>query len=269
VNDFDYAAPASVEEALQLMQQHPEGKLLAGGMSLLSAMKLRVNQPSHLIDLRRIGSLRGIRREGNELVIGAMTRHAEVAASRDIRTAIPALADLAGGIGDRQVRNRGTIGGSVANNDPAACYPAGLVGLGATVVTTGGSVQADQFFTGLFETALAPGDLVTEVRFPIPRRAAYVKFSQPASRFAVVGVMVSQAADGKWRVGVTGARTSAYRERAIEAALAAGADTAAVRRLQLADDGGYNDDLHASAAYRRSLVVEVAARAIAKSKSQS
>jgi carbon-monoxide dehydrogenase medium subunit len=166
------------------------------------------------------------------------------------------------------VRNRGTIGGSVANSDHAACYPAGLVGIGDTVVTTAGNVHADRFFTGLFETALVPGELVSEVRFPIPRRAAYVKFSQPASKFAVVGVMVSQAGDGKWRVGVTGARASAYRERAIEAVLDGGGDPTAVRRLQLADDGGYNDDLHASAAYRRGLVVEMAARAVAKSNSQ-
>lgn len=259
MHPFGYSAPSNLEEARRFLKEQPEARPLAGGMSLIPAMKLRMNRPSHLVDLRRLG-LDEIRQEEKELVVGAMATHAAVAASSVVRIAIPALASLAGGIGDRQVRNRGTIGGSIANNDPAACWPAALVALGATIFTTGGAFHAERFFRGLFETSLGTGELVLGVRFPIASRAAYVKFCQPASRFALVGAMVVQDAAGKARVGITGAKASAYRAKEIEAALDRQWSGAAVRNVRLNDDG-YNEDLHASSEYRRSLVVEIAARA--------
>lgn len=264
---FEYLLPTSLQEAGALLETHDEAKLLAGGMSLLSAMKLRLNRPSHLVDLRCVPGIQGIRVEPDAVVIGAMTRHADVAASVDVRRAIPALADLAGGIGDRQVRNRGTMGGSVANSDPAACYPAAVVGLGALIVTTSRQIAADDFFTGLFETALQPGEILVEIRFPRPKRAAYVKYAQAASRFATVGVMAAQQHNGEVRIGVTGAKAWAYRERRIEALLKQEMAPARVRAAEL-DEDGYNGDLHADALYRRHLVTEIAARAVEKMMAQ-
>lgn len=261
--EFDYVAPRSVLEAESLLRQYEGAKILAGGMSLLSAMKLRLNSPSHLIDLGKIPELKGINHIGDELVIGAMTRHADVAASPVVQKFIPALADLAGGIGDRQVRNRGTIGGSLSNSDPAACYPAGLTGIGGIVETSRRRIDADTFFTGLFETALQPDELLLRIRFRIPRRAAYVKYKQAASRFALVGVMVCQCADGAFRVGVTGAKSHAYREPIIEAELNRKGSQADIRELVLPDDD-YNGDMHADPEYRRHLVTEVAAQAAEK-----
>lgn len=256
---FAYAIPSTVEDARRILKAQSEARPLAGGMSLIPAMKLRMNRPSHLVDLRKLG-LDTIRQEGSVLVVGAMATHAAVAASPVVRKLIPALGSLAGGIGDRQVRNRGTIGGSVANNDPSACWPAALVALGATIITTDGSVYAEDFFRGLFETSLGDGELVLAVRFPIPKRAAYVKFAQQASGFALVGVMVAQDDKGNARVGVTGAKSCAYRETKIEQQLDQHWSASAVRGVALTDDE-YNDDLHASSEYRRSLVVEIAARA--------
>lgn len=261
MNSFEYLSPATIDEVGRLLDELPEAKALAGGMSLLSAMKLRLSSPSHLIDLRRIGVLKGIRLEGGELVIGAMTRHAEVAAHPLVKTHLPALAILAGGIGDRQVRNRGTLGGSLANADPAACYAAGVLGLGASLVTSRRQIPADEFFVDLFTTALDPTELLTEVRFPLPARAAYLKFHQPASRFALVGVMVSQAVDGGIRVGVTGAKAYPFRAAEIEQALGARLHPSAAAAVELAPDD-MNADMHADAVYRARMVSVIAARAV-------
>jgi carbon-monoxide dehydrogenase medium subunit len=259
---FTFERPSSVADASRLAA-HPGAKLLAGGQTLLASMKLRLANPEQLVDLGAIGELAGIRREGNNLVIGAMTRHADVAASADVKAAIPALADLAGGIGDRQVRAMGTIGGSVANNDPAACYPAALLALNATVQTTQRKIAADDFFQGLFTTALQEGELITAVSFPIPRRAAYIKFKQPASRFALVGVFVAQT-DAGVRVAVTGGGNGVFRHAGLEQALGKSFDPQAVAGVKV-DAATLSSDLHGSAAYRANLVSVLTQRAVAKS----
>ena len=261
MNLFKYIRPSSIRQAAQWMQDEPDARLLAGGMSLLSMMKLRLATPSHLVDLAGIGGLSGIAVDGNALVIGAMTRHADVAASAEVRRLIPALAELAGGIGDRQVRNRGTIGGSVANADPAACYPAAVLGLDATIVTSKRQIPAHQFFLGVLETALEPDELITALRFPIPQKAAYVKFHQPASRFALVGVMAAIDANGKPRIAVTGAKSSVFRASQIEAVLQNGLRPDEVLKVRLPHDD-MNSDLHADAEYRAHLVPVIASRAV-------
>ena len=258
---FDYQTPASLETALAALRGNDEAKILAGGMTLLPTMKLRLARPEVLIDINRIGSLAGIGKGDGAIVIGAMTRHADVAASTLVRDNIPALADLAESIGDPQVRNRGTLGGSVANNDPTADYPAGLVGLGATVVTDRRRIAADDFFTGMFETALEDDEIITAVRFPVPRRAAYMKFPNPASRYAIVGVMVAEAPDGI-RVAVTGAAPCVFRVAAMEAALEQDFTPDAIASIAL-DGAEFNEDIHASAAYRAHLVTVMARRAVA------
>ena len=245
---FDYQAPDSLEAALVALRGNDEAKILAGGMTLLPTMKLRLARPEALIDINRIGSLAGVGKKDGAIVIGAMTRHADVAASKLVRDNIPALASLAEAIGDPQVRNRGTLGGSVANNDPTADYPAGLVGLGATVVTDRREIASDDFFIDLFETALADDEIIIAVRFPVPRRAAYVKFPNPASRYAIVGVMVAEAADGI-RVAVTGAAPCVFRVAAMEDALEKDFTPDAIASIAV-DDAEFNEDLHASAAYR-------------------
>jgi carbon-monoxide dehydrogenase medium subunit len=207
---FEFRQPKSLADAASLLGQ-TGGRPLAGGQSLIAAMKLRLAQPGTLVDLSAIPELKGVRRDGDKLVIGAMTRHAEVAASDVVKQAIPALAALAEGIGDRQVRNMGTLGGSIANNDPAADWPSALMALNATVNTNTRAIPADGFFKGMYETALGPDEIITSVAFPIPQRAAYVKFPNPASRFALVGVFVASTADGSVRVAVTGAAPSVFR----------------------------------------------------------
>lgn len=259
--DFDYHKAKSLDEAAAALAKHEDYKLLAGGMSLLPALKLRLARHAGLVDLGALGALKGIRREGGALVIGAMTPHADVAASDEVTRAIPALAVLAGGIGDPLVRNRGTMGGSIANSDPAADYPAGVLGLGATVVTHRREIAADNFFLGLFETALDPGEIITAVRFPVPQAAAYIKFRQPASRFALVGVFVAKTAGGV-RVAVTGAGTSVFRFKEAEAALAKQFDAAALDGIALSPDG-LNADIHGSAEYRAHCVVVMTKRAVA------
>jgi carbon-monoxide dehydrogenase medium subunit len=236
------------------------GRALAGGQSLVAAMKLRLAQPGTLVDLSGIADLKGIRQQGNDLVIGAMTRHAEVAAAPVVKATLPALAAVAEGIGDRQVRNMGTLGGSLANNDPAADYPAAVLALGATINTNKRKIAADDFFRGMYETALADGELITSVSFPLPKKAAYAKFPQPASRFALVGVFVAQTANGV-RVAVTGAAPSVFRARSIEDALAKSFTAAAAKAVQV-DDSGLSSDLHGSAAYRAHLVAVMASRAV-------
>src|SRR5882672_7727850 len=212
---FQYHLPAAMKDALSLGAQKSEGRYLAGGQSLVQAMKLRLSSPTDLIDLNALADLKTLKAEGNSVTAGAMVRHAEVASSSAVKKAIPALAALAGMIGDRQVRHMGTIGGSLANNDPAADYPAAALGLGATIVTNKRKIEADKFFTGLYETALEPGELITAVVFPAPRRAAYQKFKNPASRFAIVGVFVADFGTDRKnevRVAVTGAGPCVFRQ---------------------------------------------------------
>ena len=260
---FDYQAPDSIEAALAALRENDEAKIVAGGMTLLPTMKLRLARPDVLIDINRIGSLAGIGENDGAIVIGAMTRHADVATSKLVRNRIPGLADLAEAIGDPQVRNRGTMGGSVANNDPAADYPAGLVGLGATVVTDRREIAADDFFTDIFETALEDDEIITAVRFPIPKRAAYMKSPNPASRYAIVGVMVAEAPDGI-RVAVTGAAPCVFRVTAMEDALGQDFTSDAIASI-VVDGAEFNEDIHASAEYRAHLVNVMARRAVAAS----
>jgi carbon-monoxide dehydrogenase medium subunit len=261
VYEFDYRQAKSVAEAAALLGQ-TGGRPLAGGQSLVAAMRLRLAQPGTLVDLSAIPDLKGVRKEGDRLVIGAMTRHAEVADSAAVKQAIPALATLAEGIGDRQVRNMGTLGGSIANNDPAADWPAAVLGLGATVNTNRRAIAADQFFKGLYETALGADEIITSVAFPIPAKAAYAKFPNPASRYALVGVFVARMADGSVRVAVTGAGASVFRATALEDALkkAFTADAAKAARI---DAKGLNGDLHGSPEYRAHLIGVLASRAVA------
>jgi carbon-monoxide dehydrogenase medium subunit len=259
--NFNYLRPASVADAAKALGASADAKLVAGGQTLLPTMKQRLAQPSDLIDLGAIAELKGIKMEGNNLVIGAMTTHAEVAKSSVVKGAIPALTTLADGIGDPQVRNRGTIGGSISNSDPAADYPAGLVGLGATVVTNKRKIAADDFFKGLFETALEAGEIVTAVSFPKPEKAAYAKFPQPASRFALVGVFVSKSGSNV-RVAVTGAGPKVFRQADMEKALAANFAADAIKGVKVAASG-LNGDIHGSADYRAHLVGVMARRAVA------
>lgn len=257
---FTYETPASVADAARLATAG--GKPIAGGQSLLPSMRLRLANPGQIIDLNGIPELAGIRREGNALVIGAMARHMDVAASEDVKAAIPALADLAAHIGDRQVRARGTLGGSVANNDPAACYPSAVLALGATVITDQREIAADDFFVGMYTTALQEGELITAIRFPIPKRAAYLKFKQAASRFSLVGVFVAQA-DAGVRVAVTGAASSVFRQQALEAALNKDFSVASAAAVKV-DASDLNTDIHASAIYRANLISVQTQRAVAQ-----
>lgn len=258
---FEYQKPADVKAAVQAVSGTGENKYIAGGMTLLPTLKLRLARPDRLVDLGGLAELAGIRIERDRVEIGAMTRHADVAWSAELRRALPALASLASGIGDPLVRNRGTMGGSVANNDPAADYPSAVLALGATVVTDRREISADAFFTGMFSTALESGELITRIRFPIPKRAAYVKFPNPASRYAMVGVFVAETAAGV-RVAVTGAGACVFRVAAFEAALAKRFAPEALDGLSVPSDG-LNQDLHGSAEYRASLVPVIAKRAVA------
>ena len=256
---FDYQRPANAAAAAAALQG--DARYLAGGQSLVQAMKLRLSSSERLVDLGGIAELKGIRLDGGAVVVGAMSTHASVAASAEVRKTIPALAELAGGIGDPMVRNMGTIGGSIANADPAADYPAGVLGLAATIKTNQRSIAADDFFKGLYETALKPGELITAVSFPPAQRAAYVKYKQPASRFALVGVFVAQTAGGV-RVAVTGAASSVFRCKPLEDALARSFTPEAAKAVKLSADG-LNADLHGSAAYRAAMISVMASRAVA------
>ena len=258
---FNHQHPDSVAAASSALGGADDGKFLAGGMTLLPTMKQRLASPSDLIDLAGIGDLVGISDSGDGVVIKAMTTHATVASSSVVQAKIPALAALAGHIGDPAVRNRGTIGGSVANNDPAADYPAACLALGATIVTNTREVSADDFFTGLFETALAEDELITEIRFPAAQKAAYQKFENPASRYAIVGVFVAQTSAGA-RVAVTGAsQDGVVRISEMEQALSGNWSADAVANIAVPADT-LNADIHASAAYRAHLVTTMAKRAV-------
>jgi carbon-monoxide dehydrogenase medium subunit len=258
---FRYRRATTLKEAEEMFRDASDARYLAGGQTLIPTMKQRLAAPTDLIDIARIGSLSFIRREGNALIVGAGTRHADVAASRDVMSAIPALAHLAGEIGDPAVRHRGTLGGSIANNDPAADYPAGVLGLGATVKTTKRKIAADEFFTGMFETVLEPGEIIVEVSFPLPRRAGYAKFPNPASRYAMVGVFVADFANAV-RVAITGAAPSVFRMTEMETALAKKFTPEAIAGIAVSADG-LNADLFASAEYRAQLVTVMAKRAVA------
>ena len=257
---FTLERPTSLADAAKLASGG--GKVLAGGQTLLASMKQRLADPGQLIDLSGIAGLSGVKKEGNALVIGAMTRHLDVANSADVKASIPALAELAAHIGDKQVRAMGTMGGSVANNDPAACYPSAVLGLGATVHTTQRKIAADDFFQGMFATALADGELITAISFPAPKKAAYMKFNQPASRFALVGVFVAQTDSGV-RVAVTGAANGVFRHKGLEEALNKSFTVASAAAVKI-DASDLNADIHASAAYRANLISVQTQRAVAK-----
>lgn len=264
MREFNYHRPTSVAEAVSLLKGNSAGKLLAGGQSLIPVLKLEMAQPTDLITLSGLKELRGVRVDGPKVIIGALTTHAEVAASAEVRRLIPALARLAEGIGDPQVRNRGTIGGSLAHADPSADYPAALLGLGATVQTDRRTIAADAFFTGLFETALGADEIITSVHFPVPERAGYAKFANHASRYAIVGVFVAKtpATGGAVRVAVTGAGPHAFRSAALEKALSTSFTPAAAGAVAI-PAADLNDDGDASSAYRAHLVSVMAGRAVA------
>ena len=257
---FTLERPTTLADAAKLAAAG--AKVLAGGQTLLASMKQRLADPGQLADLGGIKELSGIKREGNAFVIGAMTRHLDVANNADIKAAIPALADLAAHIGDKQVRAMGTLGGSVANNDPAACYPSAVLALGATVHTTQRKIAADDFFQGMFATALKDDELITAISFPIPKKAVYMKFVQPASRFALVGVFVAQT-DAGVRVAVTGAANGVFRHKGLEAALASSFTAASAAGVKI-DATDLNADIHASAAYRANLISVQTQRAVTK-----
>jgi aerobic carbon-monoxide dehydrogenase medium subunit len=257
---FEYIRTASVEDAVAAFREADDARYLAGGMTLIPTLSQRLAAPTRLIDVSRIDRLDGIRLTGAELVIGAAVSHDDVSRSPNVRKDIPALAALAAQIGDPQVRNRGTLGGSVANNDPAADYPAAVLGLGATIVTDRRRIAADAFFLGLFETALEPDELVVAVNFPVPDRAGYAKFRQPASRYALVGVLVARTTGGV-RVVVTGASPCVFRHVAMEEALEEKFAPESLHRIETPADG-LNVDLHGSAAYRAHLVGVLAKRAV-------
>lgn len=259
--EFNYSRAASITEAEKKFAASEDAVFLAGGQTLIPTLKQRLSQPSDVIDIGGLEDLRELTADSANIVIGAGVCHADIAASADIQKSIPALAYLAHHIGDPQVRNRGTLGGSIANNDPSADYPAAIVGLCAVVRTSKREIAAEEFFTGMFETALKPGELITKVTFPIPKRAAYAKFPNPASRYAIVGVMVAETASGI-RVAVAGAGPCVFRQTEMEAALSKSFTADALKGIPVSA-GDLNEDLHASAEYRAHLVGVMAQRAAA------
>ncbi len=265
--NFNYVRPSSVADAAQALSAGSEATLIAGGHTLIPTLKQRLAKPKTVVDISNIAELKGIRKEGNNLVIGAATTHAEVASSPEVRASIPALAKLAAGIGDAQVRHRGTIGGSVANNDPAADYPAAVLGLGATIVTDKSQLDADSFFTGLFSTALQPGEIIKAIRFPIPEKAGYAKFEQRASRYCLVSVFVAQMPGGIFssggvRVAVSGAgQNGVFRVPEMEQALKSNFAPSAVSGIKV-PASGLMSDMHGGAEYRAALITAMAERAV-------
>jgi len=259
--DFAYHKPSSVADAVKILSADPDARPISGGQTLLPALKHRLNKPSAVVDLSGIAEMRGIRREGDKLVIGALAKHVEVANSPEVKAAIPALAQMASTIGDTQVRNRGTIGGSVANNDPAADYPSAVLGLGATVVTDKRRIPADEFFQGMFTTALEPGELLVAIEFPIPEKAGYAKMRNPASRYVMAGAFVAKTKSGV-RVAINGAGPGVFRQTEMEQALSSNWSEGAVAGIKQPADG-LNGDIHGSAEYRAHLVTVMAKRAVA------
>ena len=258
---FQYFRPKSLDEARKLYENNGDAKYLAGGQTLIPTLKQRLAQPTALIDLGAVAGLASVRVSGNTVTIGAGTKHFDVANSAEVNKALPALSHLASHIGDPAVRHMGTIGGSLANNDPAADYPAAVLGLGASVTTTSRTIKADDFFSGMFETALEEGEIITEVSFPIPEKAAYMKFPNPASRYAMVGVFVAKAG-ANVRVAVTGAASCVFREATMEAALAKTFSPEAVAGIKVSP-ANLNSDLHGTAEYRAHLITVMAKRAVA------
>ena len=264
MQDFNYHRPTSVEAAVSLLRGAPDAKLLSGGMTIIPTMKQRLASPSDVIDLTGVG-LSGITVEGASVTIKACTVHEMVATDKALRKAIPGLADLAASIGDPHVRNRGTVGGSIANNDPAADYPAALVGLKATVITNQRQIAAEKFFVAMFETALADDEIVTAIRFETPKRSGYAKFPNPASRYAMTGVFVAEFAPGEVRVAVTGAGDKVFRATVMEQALAKDFRPEALAGITV-PAANLLSDMHASADYRAHLVNVMAKRAVAAAK---
>jgi carbon-monoxide dehydrogenase medium subunit len=260
---FTFHRPQTLRQAVSLLSKNEDAKLLAGGHTLLPTMKLRLAKPSQLIDLSLVEGLAAIELKGRSLEIGAMTRHADVHTSSVVQQAVPVLAKLAGMIGDPAVRHMGTIGGSVANNDPSADYPAACLGLGATIITNKRRIKADDFFTGMFSTALEPAEIITKISFPIPKKAAYQKFRNQASRYALVGVFVAKRGS-EIRVAVTGAGANGvFRVRAFEEALKNRFSPKSLEGLTIPAEG-LNSDIHGSAEYRAHLVGVLARRAVAE-----
>ena len=259
---FNYVKANSLREAREFLKSNPDARPLAGGMTLIPTLKARLAQPSHLVDIGALEELRGIELQGSTLTIGAATRHNDVLRSEKVRQAIPALAELAGRIGDPAVRNLGTMGGSLANNDPAADYPAAALGLNAKIVTDRREIAADDFFQGMFTTALEPGELIVRIAFPVPKRAAYEKFAHPASGYAMTGVFVAETASDI-RVAVTGAGPGVFRWKEAEAALAQKFAADAVAGLRMPPNE-LNEDIHASRDYRANLVNVLTKRAVAR-----
>ncbi len=258
--EFAYQKPSTMADATKLLGSDPDAKALAGGQTFIPVLKQRLNKPNVVVDLAKLG-LSGITVTGETVTIGAMTTHGAIAASKDVQRAIPGLAAQALLIGDTQVRNRGTIGGSMANNDPSACYPAAVLALGATIKTDRRSIPAEEFFQGMFTTALEPGELITAVEFPIPAKSAYAKFRNPASRYAMVGVYVAKGPKGV-RVAITGAgQGGVFRHTAAETALTANWSPDAMNGVTASADG-LNSDIHASAAYRAHLIGVMTKRAV-------
>ena len=256
----EYARPQSLSAAAQAIADG--GQAIAGGQTLIATMKQRLAAPGTLVDLSQIADLQGIRMDGDQLVIGAMVRHEEVANSDVVRANIPALAELAGGIGDRQVRAMGTMGGSVANNDPSACYPSAVLGLGATIITNQRQIAADDYFQGMYATALESGELIVAIAYPKPQAAAYAKFKQQASRFALVGVFVAKTAGGV-RVAITGAGSEGvFRSAELELALNADCSAASAGAVKVPADN-LNSDIHGTSEYRAHIIGVMAQRAVA------
>lgn len=260
MENFNYTRPASVADAAAAMKAASDGKYLSGGMTLIPTMKQGLASPSDIIDLGGLGN-KGVSVGATSVTIKAGTTHAEVAGNADLKKAIPGLSSLAGGIGDPHVRHKGTIGGSVANNDPAADYPSACLGLGATIHTNARTIPADEFFTGMFSTALNDGEILTAIEFPIPEKAGYAKFPNPASLYAMVGVFAAKHKDGSVRVAVTGAGAGVFRASGIEAALKSNFASSALNGASV-EAKGLNSDMHASAEYRAHLITVMAKRAV-------
>ena len=259
--EFGFEKPRSVADAVKLLSADPEARPLAGGQTFIPVLKQRLSRPTTVVDLSSLG-LSGISADAGKITIGAMTNHMAIATSEEIKRSIPGLAKMASWIGDNQVRHRGTMGGSVANNDPSACYPAALLAIGATIVTDKRRIAADDFFQGMFTTALDPGELVTSIEIPIPEKSNYEKFRNPASRYAMVGVFVAKGPAGV-RVTVTGAgQSGVFRQKEMEAALMTNWSPDAIAKIKTPADG-LNSDIHASADYRAHLITVMAKRAVA------
>jgi carbon-monoxide dehydrogenase medium subunit len=259
--DFEYHKPTTIADAVKILAADPDAKPISGGMTLLPALKHRLNKPTALVDLGGIPELRGVKREGDAIVVGAMTTHYDVATSAVLKETIPALARMASTVGDTQVRNRGTLGGSLANNDPAADYPAAALALGATFITSSRRIPADEFFVSMFTTAMEASELLLAVSFPIPQQAGYAKLRNPASRYSMAGVFIAKGAAGV-KVAVNGAGSCAFRQTDMETALSANWSAAALEGIKQSPDD-LNSDIHGSAEYRAHLVVVMAKRALA------